>query len=391
MNTFTPCIEWEEQLAARHPEDLSSDEHAALNKHMATCSACAATYADYDLLTTRICALPQPVMQPLPYFLFASQKQEKQMIEHDNIVAISLAKKPGNAPTPRYSQFAHSLNIAGAMLAVAVIIVSAFFLFTPHQGTIVSGTGKVFSLPQSKVVGGYTVTIERAYADINEAIIGFTIKDSQHHIVDEQHVWLVPQQLRTKQGLNLRGDSTAGGFDGNEFLNMQSLAFDTSAVPVYMRVLDLHFDIVLVRTYIPGLTPPANGTVSLPQIGQTSFDFSVPFDTGRAIDMHQTVTVHGVSLTLERVVVTRSETRISVLFSKAFRDIVNNIGNNTFYLTVRNQHSLPPSMTEMQTPIMVLHFRYPLYSEHGVWTLQFQVTTPKQNVGTLTFHFVVPA
>ncbi|MHB8596491.1 MAG: hypothetical protein ACYDER_06735 [Ktedonobacteraceae bacterium] len=390
MNTFTPCTEWEEQLAARHPEDLSLAEHIALNKHMATCSACAETYADYDLLTSCIRALPQSVMQPLPHFLFASQKQEEQMIAHDNLVAISLAKKSDNIPAPRYSRFAHSLNIASAILAVAVIIVSAFFLFTPHQGTIVSGTGNVSSLPQSKVVGGYTVTIKRAYADINEVIIGYTVKDRQNHTLDQQHIWLdiLPT---TRQGPILPGGGTGNGFDGNEFLGMQSVAFDTSAIPASTRILNVHLTANLALMPTPPLTPPVNANVSVPQIGQTSFDFSVPFHTGRVINMHQTVTVHGVSLTLERVVVTRSETRISVLFPKALGDIVNNTGNNTFYLSVGNQHLLPPSMTNMQASIMVLHFHSPLYSEHGVWTLQFQITTPKQNVGTLTFHFVVPA
>lgn len=39
---FKPCPEWEEKLAATHPDDLTVEERIALEEHLKTCPSCAA-------------------------------------------------------------------------------------------------------------------------------------------------------------------------------------------------------------------------------------------------------------------------------------------------------------------------------------------------------------
>ena len=50
-----PCPEWEEKLAALHPDDLSPADRQALNTHVASCERCTATLTDYHTLDALIC------------------------------------------------------------------------------------------------------------------------------------------------------------------------------------------------------------------------------------------------------------------------------------------------------------------------------------------------
>jgi hypothetical protein len=63
MTSFKPCLEWAEHLAAR-PVDLVTPEREALERHVATCAACAAVRDDYRAIDALIQGLPQ--VQPLP-------------------------------------------------------------------------------------------------------------------------------------------------------------------------------------------------------------------------------------------------------------------------------------------------------------------------------------
>jgi Transcription elongation factor, N-terminal len=67
MNDQTPCTYWAEMLAISHPEeDLSPSKYAALEKHVAQCSSCAAVRERYKLMAARVRALPD--VKPLPSF-----------------------------------------------------------------------------------------------------------------------------------------------------------------------------------------------------------------------------------------------------------------------------------------------------------------------------------
>lgn len=70
MSNLFPCAEWAEKLACK-PADLSPEERAALQAHVATCPGCAATYDDYQMLMARLRALPRPAARALP--LLASE------------------------------------------------------------------------------------------------------------------------------------------------------------------------------------------------------------------------------------------------------------------------------------------------------------------------------
>lgn len=64
MNDLTFCKNWGEKIAARHPEDLSSAERAALHQHLLECSQCARAYEAFNRLEARIHELPQAASLP---------------------------------------------------------------------------------------------------------------------------------------------------------------------------------------------------------------------------------------------------------------------------------------------------------------------------------------
>src|SRR5262245_54436164 len=62
----SPCPEWKAVLPLTHPADLSPEQRAALEAHLASCSACAAARADYGRLDQAIQRVP--TSRPLPAF-----------------------------------------------------------------------------------------------------------------------------------------------------------------------------------------------------------------------------------------------------------------------------------------------------------------------------------
>src|SRR5947209_20009842 len=76
-----PCADWEEKLAAIHPNDLLPAEREALNRHILSCSACASVLADdremhtlirRSLATERSLELPKD---------FAARRRQKEGTE----------------------------------------------------------------------------------------------------------------------------------------------------------------------------------------------------------------------------------------------------------------------------------------------------------------------
>ena len=61
---YTACAEWAEKLAATHPDDLSPSERVALERHVASCPACAAVRTEYQAIDALI--LDFPGVKPLP-------------------------------------------------------------------------------------------------------------------------------------------------------------------------------------------------------------------------------------------------------------------------------------------------------------------------------------
>src|SRR6266571_3845203 len=58
------CVVWWEKLAATHPDDLFPSEQQALERHVASCQACAAVRAEYQTIDALLLAGED--LEPLP-------------------------------------------------------------------------------------------------------------------------------------------------------------------------------------------------------------------------------------------------------------------------------------------------------------------------------------
>lgn len=148
-----PCPEWANSLALRQ-DDLLPAEHTKLQVHLATCSACAATFADYQDLITRIRALPHPESEPslrvLPELFLVEKSQERGNHMNGNTVTDQqgMPETPESVRTlPRKKPWRQRVLALAAVLLVAFLAISFALLSTrPYAGN--TGTSKMFTITQ---------------------------------------------------------------------------------------------------------------------------------------------------------------------------------------------------------------------------------------------------
>ncbi len=189
----------------------------------------------------------------------------------------------------------------------------------------------------SQTLDGVTVTLERAYADANEIIIGYTVKG-----LTDQKLHFSRINLTDEQGTVFSEMAGAGVTGVSDILGVRVqlppgegayvTAFDASPVKGTPASLRLHLTMHLAKLVPADQAPPAP-TIPLPEPsnstvviapamtlreevvgGPFTFNFSVPFIPGRVAEVNQTVEAAGVAMRLERVVVTPSEARAILCF-----------------------------------------------------------------------------
>jgi hypothetical protein len=187
----------------------------------------------------------------------------------------------------------------------------------------------------SQTLDGVTVTLERAYADANEIVVGYTVKG-----LTDQRLHVSRINLTDEQGTVFSEMAGAGVTGASDILGVQLppgegayvTSFDASPVegtPASLRLrLTMHLAKLVPVDQAPPtpttpLTEPSSSTVIVvPAMtlreeivgGPFTFDFSVPFIPGRTVEVQQTVEAAGVAVRLKRVVITPSETRATVCF-----------------------------------------------------------------------------
>ncbi len=165
----------------------------------------------------------------------------------------------------------------------------------------------------SQTIDGYTVHVQRVYADANRILIGYTLTGLE----GQEFFNFFPNMatITTADGQELRGNNldepvmegrTLGDlltFDMPEGYTKPNIAlrFVIKDLEIYGKDDQATID--------AGLRKPI-GSVAGPFV----FDLTVPVIAGRVAEINQTVTVNDVPVTLERVVVTPSETRMHLRF-----------------------------------------------------------------------------
>jgi len=121
-----------------------------------------------------------------------------------------------------------------------------------------------------------------------------------------------------QKGGTLRGNGSFGEFDPRKNLGSEAMVFDFDAAIIPAedtKELSLQLIINSINNITDPSAAPTRVTGALPipvARNPVTFAFSLPFHSGRVVILHKTVTVAGISVTLERMVATPSETRFDV-------------------------------------------------------------------------------
>ncbi len=299
--------------------------------------------------------------------------------------------------------------VTGAAYSAVPLIDKVFGLDSGASSIVTKNLGEQVNLSRS--IAGFTVTLSRVYADANRVILGYTVAGPPG-----RRVWnfsLGANQIEAN-GVTLPGHGeVADGLIAQPNAYLQW--FDASALKGSPQTIQLHVVFPWIEAMeqigpLPkdGQTPPmqfppmpsvaAGAIATAAPVGQAKspirlvrlggpvrFDLSVPFISGRVVDLHEVQTAGGRTVALERVVVTPTETRLYM--SGAGPDVVG-------ALSVDGWQSDPSSV--MQTSwavgdgLTAVSYLAALSDKHGEWTFVARPASSSTSTGSWTFRFVLP-
>lgn len=201
------------------------------------------------------------------------------------------------------------LLIGGTVYGASSIIRELF----QKYATDVEEAGLAQELDLSQTIDGVTVKLERAYADSNVILVGYTVSgpNSTYHPDFGEIYTTDGQSIPGMMGIGTvpGSDMILGSWAQSERAAMIA-SFDASALEGSPSELSLRLETSVGDWAIPGEDQAS--------VGHFKFDFNVPFHAGKIIDVGQTVEAAGVPITLEQVVVSPWATRSVFSFSAPY-------------------------------------------------------------------------
>ncbi|MDQ6879359.1 MAG: DUF4179 domain-containing protein [Candidatus Dormibacteraeota bacterium] len=199
--------------------------------------------------------------------------------------------------------------LAGAALILAVGIVG--YAVAPLIDRLLTSQSGVSALPMhdiglAQTSSGITVKVDRAYADANRVIVAYTIQ--------------VPRGFaNSTSGIDGKTSLTDASGRILPLIDATGLAGSSPQVNAGLLTFDAES--------LPGGTATDTFLLAFPQVSTTSvtggaplvagafsFKFDLAVAPGREITVAKTVVTSGVPVTLDRVVITPSETRLYLVF-----------------------------------------------------------------------------
>lgn len=199
-----------------------------------------------------------------------------------------------------------ALLLIGGTAYGATLVVSQ--LFSKYAGHV-EEAGLAQELDLSQTIDGVTVRLERAYADANVVLVGYTVSGP------EERYFASGGKLTTLSGQSLPrmfaegvvpgSDIILGGWRSSERSALIA-AFDASSLNGEPSTISLHLETRVDE-------PPVQG-VFQPSTGPFVFDFDVPFHAAKVITVGQTAEAAGVTIGLELVIISPWATRAVLKF-----------------------------------------------------------------------------
>lgn len=246
----------------------------------------------------------------------------RKSLDSSLIAAVSVRGRLSSerAVRPRF-HFKSAALIAAAAAVVIVAVVG--YAVAPLVDQLLANERGAATLPmqnigQAQTTNGVTVKLERAYADVNRILVAYTIQvpagfaesssglDRKISLTDAQGLTF---PVIDAQGLD--GNSVGGAVPNlteQSHLIADLVTFDAESLAPGTTDLTLRLTLPDVRA------KAENPSASELKAGSFGFTFNLPVAPGRVVTVNQTLVASGVPVTLERVVITPSETRAYLRF-----------------------------------------------------------------------------
>jgi hypothetical protein len=235
-------------------------------------------------------------------------------------------------------------------------------------------------LLQWRKMGEYVLVLERAYVDLNQLVMTYRVFSQSTG--RQMFAELDDTVITTPQGQSFTPSAGSSVPDGPAVAQ-----FNTPPVPKQTQTLQLHVQVNRLR--IMGSQLTVAGTPPVPQFtavpGPVTFDFALEYHGGLVVTPHQTVTVKGLSVTLERVKISASETIIEGTTKGTFSGFPDRIYNFSLDAAGRSPGNLTPVFGGESNPFSAVAYDE-LLGQHGTWTFEISETRSKQ---AWVFHFRV--
>jgi hypothetical protein len=296
------------------------------------------------------------------------------------------------------------LLLAGSALAGGSLFKDAMNMFPGLSQATTTSLGTGGSLAQT--VCGYTMTINRAYADANRIVVAYSLSGPAERNFDNI---AVEPGLEDSQGQPFQPVVGGGtGVQDNQSGNV--ITYDQTILPLTgdIQTMRLTVPSVTAEEVISGpVSPPASCESAAPvqtADGTTTrqiivpapliFNLEVPLDrrVRQTAPNESRQSVHGTTVTLDRIVVTPSETKIYLRVSAGPGTIGGPAIAPILYVDGKE---IDDESTVDENGEIVATYDAALYDNHGVWSLTV-LTDPvmannsRSYSGTVTFVLNVP-
>jgi len=248
------------------------------------------------------------------------------------------------------------LFTGGVVYAASSVIDEIFQKYTGNAGK----AGLAQEMDLSQTINGVTVRLERAYADNNVVLLGYTVSGPAEYLTHSDKL--------TNDGQVLPGQGAMGFKPGSTevFSNWAPAervavvdTFDTSSLTGVSSELNLNLMVPVLDWTNPGINAPV--------VGVFTFNFTVPVHPGIDTGVNQTATAHGISFTLQNVEISHYQTEI--IFQPFNQDLQDSRGGPMLSLTTPSGKSVPCYLSGTRGDSPVYYFMGDFTGEHGEWTV----------------------
>jgi hypothetical protein len=318
--------------------------------------------------------------------------------------ARSIARRP-NAPGLRSAP--RRLGRPGIMVVVALVVGVLLAAGTAYAGitllqSVTQGDpgaaavyqqnlGEALNLSQTR--GGVTLTLQRAYADINRVMITYQVRPARSGSIFAGFATTNGQPTLTdSRGQVLAGYDSVFQTDPQTDESVGIVVYDAEIAARNVRELS-------VRVTVPGLRM-SDRSGHPTTVGPFAFALDVPVVSGQTIALDDAVTVRGVAVTLDRVVASPSETRVYLRSSIGFASAepylaayITGKGFDTRTAVITNDDELVTAGSTFRAPDgeEVVTFNDTVFGRHGSFVLTIEsIGAAKRIAGPWVFRFTDP-